>query len=193
VDLLNKAFNDLTPAKNVFETSINNNNPIGHVPLMILNAGWIEATEGGFASSEGRTTAVRKLEKALDGEKMEVANALGFEKISNEEWTARFYRKVVEETGGQIEQPKYYSKESPSPGAMAPSSLKHRYLVEDIMYAYVPMASIGKTLGVKTRTMDSVIDIASIINEVNYWEEGANSEKLGIKDLNVREINRFVS
>ena len=73
------------------------------------------------------------------------------------------------------------------------SSLKHRSLVEDIKYAYVPMASIGSAIGVQTKSMDSVIEIASIINQVNYWEEGANSDKLGLKGLNAEEINTLVS
>ncbi len=189
---LNRVFRDLVPARNVLETSINNNNPIAHVPGVILNAGWIESTGGGFTSNEGRTHAVKQLERALDMEKMEIAGALELEKISNEEWTSRFYRKVIKQTGGSTMQPKYYSKSTPTPGAMAPANLKHRYLVEDIQYAFVPMASVANSIGVETPSMNAVIHIASILNATDYMQYGANIEKLGLAGLNKTEMNTFV-
>jgi opine dehydrogenase len=186
--MLNTVFPSMTCAANVLETSINNINPIGHPPGVVLNAGWIEATQGGFSFyMEGMTAAVEKLQKAIDKEKMEVAGALGLKKISDEELTSMFYRKIIMETGS-THQPKYYAKVKD-----APKSLNHRYLTEDLNYGLVPLSSIGKEFGVKTPTIDALIKIASIIAERDFLKEGVTVEKLGIKGLSINELNKYVN
>jgi len=56
--------------------------------------------------------------------------------------------------------------------------LDHRYLLEDIGYGLVPITSIAKVIGVQTPTIDSLINIASILNNVNHWEAGLTAKKL---------------
>ena len=173
-------FASTVPATNVLETSINNVNPWSHVSGVILNAGRIEATKGGFDFySEGITPAVTRLRAALDKEKMAVAGALGFRQVSHEDWNSRLYKTALKEKYKAI--------------SGAPSDLRHRYLVEDMSYGIVPIASIGRTLGVETPNMNAAIRVASILSEVDYWEEGVTARKLGLEGLDAEQMNRYAS
>ena len=57
--------------------------------------------------------------------------------------------------------------------------MHHRYISEDIPYSLVPIATLGKNLGLKTTNMDSIINLACMCNNENYWQTGRNANKLG--------------
>ena len=57
----------------------------------------------------------------------------------------------------------------------------------------LPLASIGKQYGISVRAMDSIIRLACIIHQTDYYRRGRTIEKLGIKDLSVGELNRYVN
>jgi opine dehydrogenase len=63
----------------------------------------------------------------------------------------------------------------------SPDSMKHRYITEDIPYSLVPIATIGKALGINTTNMDAVINIACMANGENYWLTGRTAEKIGFE------------
>jgi opine dehydrogenase len=73
------------------------------------------------------------------------------------------------------------------------SIMQHRYITEDIPFGLVTMASLGDMLGVPTPTIKSLITLASVMNQVDYWKEGRTVEKLGISGLNVNELREFVT
>ena len=52
------------------------------------------------------------------------------------------------------------------------NDLFSRYLTEDVSCALVPWAYIGRAIGVKTPTIDAIINLYSIIHDKNWWEEG---------------------
>jgi opine dehydrogenase len=175
-------------ADNVLETSINNVNPISHPAGVIMNAGWIEHTAGKFSFYlDGQTPSVSRVAKKLDEERMAVADALGIKKVSNEEMSSRMYARFADRKGN-VHQERYYK------GVYdAPSDLKHRYLVEDVMYGLVPMAEIAKIAKIRTPTFDSVITLAGIANQVNYWREGMTVDKLGLHSMSPERMVEFVS
>ena len=74
----------------------------------------------------------------------------------------------------------------------APSKLKHRFIVEDVEFGLVPFSSLGMAYGVETPTMNSLIYLASLINETDYMKEGATLERLGIVGLTLRELHAFL-
>ena len=65
-------------------------------------------------------------------------------------------------------------------GIKAPSTINHRYINEDIPMSLVPMASLGKMLGIRVRGMESIIRLASIIRNKDYWKMGRTVENLGL-------------
>jgi len=79
------------------------------------------------------------------------------------------------------------------PGERGPKDFQFRFITEDVPYGLVPTHSIGDELNVPTLTINSVIQLWSIINQVNYFEQGYNAEKLGLKDLTAKEMIKFVT
>jgi opine dehydrogenase len=56
----------------------------------------------------------------------------------------------------------------------------------------VPIASLGKQYGISVRAIDSIIRLACIIHQTDYYRTGPHGEKLGIKDLSISELNSYV-
>ena len=57
----------------------------------------------------------------------------------------------------------------------------------------VPIASFAKRYGVSVRGMESIIRMACIIHHTDYWRRGRTLDKLGIDQLTVSELTRFVN
>ncbi len=57
----------------------------------------------------------------------------------------------------------------------------------------VPIAALGQRYGVSVRGMDSIIRLACIIHQTDYWRRGRTLDKLGIAELSVSEVTRYVN
>lgn len=82
-------------------------------------------------------------------------------------------------------QPGYY-------GITAPRTLKHRYITEDVPMSLVPIAALGQRYGVSVRGMDSIIRLACIAHQTDYWRRGRTLDRLGIEQLSVDELVHYV-
>jgi opine dehydrogenase len=188
VEALKEIYPSVVPVSNVLETMLNDINGILHPIPTILNASRIEYTKGDFyIYREGFTPVVMKVIEAVDKERLQVVKALGLKQITFEE----LYLSV----GFGPEAPLlesithcYGASNMKSPG-----SLQSRYFTEDVPYGLVPMASLGQFVGVETPTIKSVIKLASIINQTDYWEQGRNVQKLGIAQLSISDLQRFLT
>ena len=56
----------------------------------------------------------------------------------------------------------------------------------------VPIASLGQRYGVSVRGMDSIIRLACIAHQTDYWRRGRTLKKLGVEHLSVSELRRYV-
>jgi opine dehydrogenase len=57
----------------------------------------------------------------------------------------------------------------------------------------VPIAALGQRYGVSVRAMDSIIRLACIVHQTDYWRRGRTLDKLGIEQLSVNELARYVN
>ncbi len=57
----------------------------------------------------------------------------------------------------------------------------------------VPMASAGRAFGLTPRAIESVIDLAGLVHETNFWARGRTLERLGLRGLSPAEIRRIAS
>ena len=57
----------------------------------------------------------------------------------------------------------------------------------------VPIASLGGRYGVSVRAMDSIIRLACIIHRADYWRRGRTLDNLGINEVSVGELIRYVN
>ncbi len=153
-----------------------------HPTICVLNAGWIEDDSEFQFYVQGVSPSVAKVLEAVDSERVKVAEALGIRAISAREWLYLAYGAAGENLyDAMLDNPGYR-------GILAPTKLNVRYLTEDVPTSLVPIASIGKKFGVETPTIDSIIRIACILNQTDYWSEGRTVENLKIDQLSLREL-----
>lgn len=188
LDHIHEAFPQFIDGGNVLQTGLNNMGAIFHPALTILNSGWIESTHGDYQFYiEGVTPSVARVLEVLDRERVTVASSLGIRARTALEWLKLAYDTVGDDLHEAIHnQPGYY-------GIKAPPTLNHRYIFEDIPMSLVPIASLGGRYGVSVRGMDSIIRLACIIHRTDYWRRGRTLDKLGINDLSVGELTRYVN
>lgn len=188
LEALKSAYPQFIDGVNVLHTGLNNMGAVFHPALTLLNAGRIESTTGEFQFYiEGVTPAVGRVLDVLDRERVTVAAALGIRARTGLEWL----RMAYDTTGDNLveaihNQPGYR-------GIMAPRTLRHRYLFEDVPMSLVPMAALGKRYGVSVRGMDSIVRLACFIHRTDYWRRGRTLDKWGIEQWSVGELTRYVN
>ncbi|MCX7670253.1 MAG: NAD/NADP octopine/nopaline dehydrogenase family protein [Anaerolineae bacterium] len=187
LEALAPAYPQFIDGGNVLKTSLDNMGAIFHPALTLLNAGWIERTHGNFQFYiDGVTPSVAHVLEALDRERVTVAAALGIRAQTALEWLRMAYDATGADLNEAIHnQPGYY-------GIQAPATLNHRYIFEDVPMSLVPIAALGQRYGVSVRGMDAIIRLACIIHRTDYWRRGRTLDKLGIEELSVSELMRYV-
>ena len=189
VRLLSKVFPQMTPAKNVLETSLNNPNHVLHTAPSLLNAGRIESTAGNFSYyGEGITPSVARVLEIVDKERVSVIKALGLNAISCSELFEMFYGITGNSLYEVVQNSKVLFTRS-----RAPPTLQYRYITEDVPYGLVPIASFGDLLGCPTTAINTIIELASLVNQVDYFSEGVTAEKLGLAELSAEDINKRIA
>lgn len=187
VKALRVAFPQFVPGDNVIKTSMENIGLIFHPAVTVLNAARIESTRGDFDHYiEGITPSVARVLEAMDKERVDVAEALGFRVLTAREWLYIAYHAAGRNLYEAIQANVGYQ------GIRAPSMLDHRYITEDVPMSLVPIASLGDMLGVPTPTIKAVIHLASVLHGRNFWAEGRTIERLGLSELSVKQIRRLI-
>jgi opine dehydrogenase len=187
LEAISAAYPQFIDGASVLHTGLNNMGAIFHPALTLLNAGRIESTGGEFQFYiDGVTPSVSFVLEALDRERVTVAAALGIRARTGLEWLKMAY----DATGVTLHeaihnQPGYR-------GIKAPPTLNHRYITEDVPMSLVPIAALGQRYGVQVRGMDSIIRLACIVHRTDYRRRGRTLDKLGIKQLSVGEVMRYV-
>jgi len=182
ISKLRQFYPQFVPGDNIFKTSFDNIGSVFHPAICILNSGWIEDDADFKFYHEGATESVSRVLDAVDNERIAVAESLGIRAITARQW---FYM-AYSTTGDTL-----YEAIRKNPGyreILAPKTLKMRYLEEDIPFSLVPISSIGHMFGVGTPTIDSLINLASVLNRRNYTETGRTVDRLGISGMTLREL-----
>jgi opine dehydrogenase len=187
--LLQDDFPQFVPAPHVLQTSLNHMNAMLHVATMVLNAGRVEATEGGFEFyRDGVSPAVARVMEEVDGERMAVSAALGADAVSLRAWIEETYHVrggTLFETIQTLHAQVY--KSSP-----APASLDSRYLTEDVPTGLVPIAALGELAGVAMPLTRLLIDLVSRIHGRDHWRTGRTLARMGIAGRTPAEVRRIV-
>ncbi|MCJ7694593.1 MAG: NAD/NADP octopine/nopaline dehydrogenase family protein [Anaerolineaceae bacterium] len=187
LEAIHTAYPQYIDGGNVLRTGLNNMGAVFHPALAILNAARIESTHGDFEFYiDGVTPAVAKILEAIDRERVTVASAMGIRARTALEWLDLAYDAHGADLNEAIHnQTGYY-------GIKAPATVNHRYIFEDVPMSLVPIAAMGERYGVSVRAIDSIIRLACIIHQTDYWRRGRTLDKLGLKDLSVGEITKYV-
>jgi len=187
-DRLYELVKDVWPAvekaESVFQTTLQNGNPVIHPAVTLLNAGLLERTGGGFLFyEEGVTDAVGRLIEAVDNERLAIAAALGATVFSEPALGVR---------QGYMLEENYSTGYSTAPGFLgiqAQSQLDHRYLTEDVGYSLIFLTDLAARLGVPTPVMDGVVTIASVVLGRDFRAEGSRTlSSLGLDGMSAEQL-----
>ena len=188
LDAISHVYPQFIDGVNVLQTGLNNMGAVFHPALTILNAGRIESTHGDFQFYvDGVTPSVAKVLEVVDRERVTVASSLGIRARTSMEWLSLAYNVQGDTLYEAIQnQTGYY-------GINAPSTLLHRYISEDVPMSLVPIAALGERYGVSVNGINAIIRLGCILHSTDYWRKGRTLDKLGIKDLSVSELTRYVN
>jgi opine dehydrogenase len=188
---IQKIFPNVIPAANVLETGFANINAIMHPAGMLGNAGWIEKTGGDFYYyREGITRAIAAWIEEVDRERLEIVQRLGLKPLR---FVDIFYQAGLTSEAARSSGSIYraINDSEPNRTIKSPKTLDHRYIKEDVGYGLVPMAEIGRLLGINTPVIDALITLASVVSRTDYRKEGLTVEKMGLAGVrpeNMRKI-----
>jgi len=191
-ELMRPVFPEIVPASSVLETALANINAIFHPPAMLMNAGWIEHTGGDFLFyREGVTESIGRVTKAVDVERMRVAEALG---IPNTTFLEIFLRAgLTTADAAQSGSIARACRESePNRKIKSPPSLNHRYVHEDVGFGLVPFSELGRLAGVETPTIDSLIVLAGMSLGVDFRKTGLTLDRMGLAGKTSTELDSFL-
>jgi opine dehydrogenase len=193
LEKIKPVFPQFIAAENVWSASLNNLNPIVHPPMVLFNAGRIEATNGKGWNlyADGATESVTKIMLSMDDERLAVLKLISNDGIPIKDSFETLYanyslgKKTLSDT----------LRQSPihgDPAFPAPSSVDTRYINEDLPFGLVPWSLIGRAWGLPTPTIDAVIQVASIMLGVNYFKEGLATDDLGIRGMTPQEVKALL-
>jgi len=193
LDLINPVFPEFVAAENVWTTSVNNVNPIVHPPMVLFNAGRIEATggKGWNLYADGATECVTQIMMAMDTERMALLDLVSSDGIAFKDSFENFYAKYS--LGKQtLSETLRQSPIHGNPAFPAPSCIDTRYVNEDLPYGLAPWSSIGRQWGVPTPHIDAVIRLVHTMLGKNYFVDGLTGEKLGIAGMTPKDLKAII-
>jgi opine dehydrogenase len=184
LDLVSDVWPAVEKAESVFQTTLQNGNPVIHPAVTLLNAGLLERTGGDFLFyEEGVTESVGRLIEAVDKERLAIAGALGVTVFSDPALGVR---------QGYMREENYSTGYSTAPGFLgigAQSQLDNRYLTEDVGYSLIFLTDLAARLGIPTPVMDAVIEIASVLLARDFRGEGIRTvSTLGLDGMSAAEL-----
>ena len=169
---------------------MNITNGIAHPVVTLLNAGRIGLGKDQFYFyRDGITPEIAALMERADAERMRIGKELGLEMYSFRKDCSWLYY------GQKHESIYQHFRESPAHNIlpMCPTSMQHRYVTEDIAGSLVSWYSLGKLVNITSSVLGNIINLASMLNNINYMRTGTNLVHLNLHDKTLAEVKRYVS
>jgi len=191
IDTLIQIYPQIEAGQNVIETSLNNVGPVNHPAPMLLNTSIIERSAAGedlrFYRDLITRPIVEMVMEKIDEEKVAITKAFGLDA-----WTALdWYRESYGVTG-----PTLYDVYHNNPyylGFHAPTDiLQLNNVLDEVPNCLVPLSCFGDLMGIETTAIDSLINLACTMIDIDFWSEGRTLESLGLGGMSPQEIIQYV-
>ena len=181
--LLQPVHNGIEKAKNVFQTCLQNANPMLHPCITTLNAARIEGPNDFYFYEEGVTPGVGRLLKAIDEERMAIGAALGLT-IENDPHISIRQGYMTEENYDTA-----YATAPGFTGIFAQTQLDYRYYNEDAGFGLVLWVDLADRLGLEIPNVRAMLQIVSSIMGRDYKAEKARTiDALGLGDYSIAQM-----
>jgi opine dehydrogenase len=167
------------PAESILEPAFYNVNIIVHPVGTLLNMGRIEYSRGEFYMyKEGLSPSVRKVIYAMDAERSALFAALGYTPYTYDDIFRDCFDPTIEE----------FARSS----SRGPFSMQDRYVTEDIPMGATLTVSVARKAGVSTPTYDSMIHLASLVNDTDFYKTGRTLDNLGLGYLTLQQFDQYL-
>jgi opine dehydrogenase len=167
---------------NALAISLNNHNPVYHVPPLLCNLSRAERGED-WMIWECITPGVARLVRLIDEERLAVVRHYGTTEIS----VADYFRQAHGAEGQDLDEI-FASVAKKLKGPIGPQEFNHRFITEDVPYALVFYQSLGRVAGIDMPVTDNFIRLTSALYERDFAAEGHTVEKLGLGGMKKRDI-----
>jgi len=189
VSILRTVSDMFIPAENVLEVALDNLNLIVHPLPTLLNIAGIEANPTGWRHYiDGISPVIAKNMHLLDDERIALGKAYGLNLTNIMDMLKMYY--------GDNEKTNVYdyvnSDESPYKDIYG-QDVFGRYVTEDLPFLAVPAKQLAAKVGIETPWLDLLINLGSLVHDVDYAETGYNLELLGIENMTMKEIADYIS
>ena len=185
-----QAFPEFVPAANVIETTLNNLNLMSHVPVTLLNKARVEQTSPIVLTvRESTTPSVTRLMEAVDSERARLGEALGINAMTILDMLKMWGYRTTGDTVYEV----YHGSQQFATFKYEYVNGSHQYLKEDLSYGLVPTVSLAELVGVPMPIVKALVDIFSVIDNIDYWHEGITAAKLGLSGMSTKEIIDLVT
>lgn len=180
----NQGVLDFVANNNVLEGALLSDNYVLHIGTSILASSTIDQMGEEFILFQhGLTDYAVSLTEAVRQERIKLLELLD---LKERDSATGFF----EELRDWKNHPEYGVFRS----LKGPDSLRHRYIEEDAMACASMALSCAKKLGLKMPVLESVITVASAINQADYYAGGRTLENLGYsEDMPMKEILMQIS
>jgi opine dehydrogenase len=176
----------LAPARSVLHTGLGNVGAVLHPVITLLNARRIAAGEPFDFYTDGVTPRAAAVLAAADAERLRVARAYGVPACPLREWVAAAYGHRADTLLAAVAgNPSYV-------GIKAPTTLAHRYLLEDVPTGLVPLLELGAAAGLALPTLGWLVGLACDVLGGEAWSRPRTLDALGLGGLSPAEIRAAV-
>ncbi len=166
-------------AVTILEPALYNANIIVHPVGALLNMGRIEYTNGDFYMyKEGLTPSVKRVIYAMDRERATLFTAMGYKPYTYNEVFMDCFNMTVEQFAAT--------------SSKGPFSMQDRYVTEDIPMGASLTVSLARKMGVKTPTYDTMIHLASLVNDTDFYSSGRTLQNLGLDRLSSAAFDTYL-
>ena len=184
--LLNQAFPQMHPAKNVLETSLGNPNAMMHPAPSLLNTSMIESGRDWLYYWDGITPSIGAFVEAMDRERVALAEAFGLRLPTILQWYRLAYGVAADSLSEAVKRNQAYAE------VKGQQTLHTRYVLEDVPTGLVPMVSLGNMLGVDVSRMETIIKLAEHVLGEDLTSGGRTAANLGLKGMSLSEMLYFL-
>jgi opine dehydrogenase len=194
IEKVKEFFPNCEAAKNVLFTSLTNPNLQVHVPPALLNTGLWEKTNGDLEFyGTLMTPKIAHVMYLIDKERIAVGKALGLELLPKPEVLKMEYGQygVKGETMYEVYST-FASHRSWRPGLSLDDFALKTAFGEDLLYGYVFISSLGKQLNIPTPAIDTMVNLAEIVLERDFWGEGVTARDFNFDNMTAQQIMDYV-
>lgn len=179
---------NLSAVPSILSTGFDNVGFSLHVVPMVLNAARIENREKFRFYIDGVTPSVATVIEQLDHERLETAEAFGIHASSTVDYLVSSFGAPAGNLHTAIQGTSAYE------GVIAPTTLTHRFLVEDSQTGLVPLLTLGEIAGVQMPVAASLLRLTNSLlrTQSDNASDSRSRVSLGLDGINTQGLRELV-